>query len=495
MKKVLVRLSFFIYLGLCFWGLNRLIGADRSELFTNDMYYKEHEELYELSENSIDVLYVGSSHVYSSVSPEDIFKQHGITGYVQASANQKIWQSYYYLEEALYTQNPSVVVLDVFLALDSGTQTEAYNRMAIDMMALSPAKLKSIKTAVEKNPKEEDFLSYIFPVLRYHDRWESLEEEDYYYFMNDYRASTKGYLPRFGVIGTAFNSYDYDLSTAQAEEMDEECLFYLNKIKQLCDEKGAQLILTKFPTCWWTLNKSLTIQQWADANGVTYLDYNANEELRNMVGIDWSTDSLDGGNHLNYDGSMKMTAVMGNYLADNFAFEDKRANPDYSKWSEDFDYYKKCITNYRMADVNDMTAYLDILEENDYIIGVSINNADIGQQQDEIYTKLLNMGISEAFLQNSSGMANLCILDCGINKFEGTDVLQINYDEKIANMQIKAQSTLTNGNTKLLLTYDKKEYVKEQNGIQIFIIDPTTEKYVDMSVWQKDATGVYCRVK
>ena len=48
-----------------------------------------------------DLIFIGSSTVYSGVSPVRIYENYGITSYVLASSSQTSWNSYYVLKEAL----------------------------------------------------------------------------------------------------------------------------------------------------------------------------------------------------------------------------------------------------------------------------------------------------------------------------------------------------------------------------------------------------------
>ena len=315
--------------------------------------------IYQLDKGTLDVLYLGSSHAFSSISPEDIYKKYGITGYVQGSSCQKLWQSYYYLEEALYTQHPQVVVLDTFMALDGGAQSEAFNREAIDKLRMSPAKIKSAWTAFQMNPDGEDFISYIFPAFRYHDRWKELSRQDYEYMFLPSNAPAKGFLARFGSVSCEFNSSDYESKNPEVQPLNSLCEKNLNRIKNLCDANGIDLVLVKYPTCLWNIYNSLTLQSWADNNNVTFLDFNADEVLRNELNIDWNTESLDGGNHLNYDGAMKVSDWIGKYLADNYHFSDKRNDPQYNIWETDYNYYKKCVSNHQISSIVEFEEYLN----------------------------------------------------------------------------------------------------------------------------------------
>ncbi len=458
--------------------LGDLMSPKRYREIAVDNYHDEHLGMYEMERNTLDVLFIGSSHVFSSVSPEDIFNDYGITAYVQGSSCQKIWQSYYYLKETYYTQKPKVVVLDTFMALDGSPQTEAFNREAIDKMKLSPAKMEAIKTAVEFNSNEENFVSYLFPIFRYHDRWEELKQEDYIWFVKGKDSPTKGFLPRIGSVPATFNELDYTNELEESNVMNETCEVYLDKIKSLCEENGSTLILAKIPTCLWNQTSSSTISQWAEERKVEFLDYNAESKLREEVSIDWESDSLDGGNHLNYDGAMKFTKVFGKYLSEHFSFEDKREKPKYEKWKEDYIYYKKCVDNYMLANTADCIDYIGKLKNGDYVTLVSIGNINL--HLIDLPVKLYEeFGISEEFLEKASEKNNLLVLQNTENIVEVTGEEDVEIKDTIAGVEWNASSRVIDGKKTFSCIWNKEEFAKEQEGVYFVVWDPVTQQIVD----------------
>lgn len=68
-------------------------------------------------------------------------------------------------------ETPKVVVFNVLALKYNEPQSEAYNRMSIDGMKWSMSKVNDIKASMTD---EENFVDYIFPLLRYHSRWSEL---------------------------------------------------------------------------------------------------------------------------------------------------------------------------------------------------------------------------------------------------------------------------------------------------------------------------------
>ncbi len=474
-KKVIKMISFcsiFMYI-FCLSG--RLVQPAQMIDVAVENRHAPYEGIYELEQDSLDAVFTGSSHVFCSVSPEDIFASQGITSYVLASSCQKVWQSYYYLKDIFRRQRPKVVVLDTFMCLDAGAQSEAFNREAIDSMRLSAAKLEAIKTAVDNNPVQEDFLSYVFPVIRYHDRWECLEEGDFLWFLNDAHSRTKGYIPRMAVTGAVFHEDAYkDPSPA---ELDGVCKEYLLKIKGLCEENDAEFILVKFPTCLWNGASALAIQQFADEAGIRYLDFCADEDMRRAVDIDWSKETLDEGNHLNYDGSMKVTAFMGQYLQEHYEFTDKREDPHYQSWKEDHTYYKRCIDDHKICTVETLSGLADGLADG-YVAVISLGNVDAGMLAAEDKEALERMGIGAGQIAEAQAKGNLTILQSGSVIYQSFHDVQAEWNDLLDGNRWKTKSVRKEDGNTFSCLINGKEKVSGSGAVRIVIWDQKFHKYV-----------------
>ena len=125
------------------------------------------------------VIFIGDCEVYENFSPVEMWEKYGITSYIRGSAQQLIWQSYYLLEDALQYETPEVVVYNVQSLTHNTPQKEEYNRMTIDGMKWSHYKVECINASMLEN---ENYLDYVFPLLRYHSRITDLTKSDITYF-------------------------------------------------------------------------------------------------------------------------------------------------------------------------------------------------------------------------------------------------------------------------------------------------------------------------
>lgn len=151
-------------------------------------------EYYKAPKNN-DVIFIGDCEVYENISPVTLWQEYGITSYIRGSAQQLIWQSYYLLEETLRYETPKVVVFNVLSMKYNEPQNEAYNRMTLDGMKWSDSKAASIRASMTE---KESFISYVFPLLRFHSRWSALTKEDFRYMFSKDTVSYNGYLMQTG---------------------------------------------------------------------------------------------------------------------------------------------------------------------------------------------------------------------------------------------------------------------------------------------------------
>ncbi len=265
-----------------------------------------------------DVIFIGDCEVYETFTPPTLWEQYGITSYIRGSAQQLIWQSYYLLEETFERESPKVVVFNVYSMKYGEPQNEAYNRMTLDAMRWSPSKLAAIRASMTE---EESFLSYVFPLLRYHSRWSELSGEDFTYLFSRPTVSHNGYLMQTGVDPMMGESDPEPYFDALPEIGFE----YLEKMRLLCEKNGARLILCKAPTnhekYHWYDEWDAQIEAYAAKQGLDY--YNFIPQAKE-IGIDWTTDTYDRGMHLNVYGAEKMTAYFGRLLSDIYGLEDHR---------------------------------------------------------------------------------------------------------------------------------------------------------------------------
>ena len=275
-----------------------------------------------------DVLFVGDCEVYENFSPAVLWQDYGINSYIRGSAEQYIFQSYYLLEDAFRYEKPEVVVFNIQSLQFSEAQSEAYNRMSLEGMRWSPTKVKAIFASMKEG---EHFLDYLFPILRYHTRWSQLESTDFEYLFDTKPVSFNGYYMRVDAkpaenVPKGRPLADYSFG--------DNAWKYLDRMADLCEKEGVQLVLIKAPSLYpyWYPQWEEQVEAYAAEKGLPYLNF---LELQEETGIDYTTDTYDGGLHMNLSGAEKLSRWLGQWLMENTALTDRRGEPELSaRWEE-----------------------------------------------------------------------------------------------------------------------------------------------------------------
>lgn len=332
MKSALKIIIIIIIFILVFVFLNILLQPKYAETLVEgsmiEQYYSEPKDH--------EVIFIGDCEVYANFSPMVMYEESGIKAYVRGSSQQMIWQSYYILKETLKYETPKVVVFNVNsmrYGKDSKEVSEAYNRLTIDNMKWSKEKIQIITASMTE---EETFLSYVFPILRYHSRFDELTQEDFKYLFKSKNNTYNGFL-----INKNVKPYE-NLPTKRKlanYSFNYECYEYLDKITYLCKQNNIRLVLIKAPSLYpyWYDEYNQQIEDYAKQNNIDY--YNLLENIEE-IGIDYSVDTYDGGLHLNLDGATKLSKYFSKILSANYNLTDFTGD---SLYDMKLDEYKNSI--------------------------------------------------------------------------------------------------------------------------------------------------------
>ena len=330
-KKILISVAAVLVIVVIFGLLQALLMPK----YVTDTSGRLVGEYYD-NKGGHDVIFVGDCEVYEGFVPSVMWEEYGVTSCVRGSPQQLAWQSYYLLEEMLKYETPKVVVFNV-LALKYGEpQSEGFNRMTLDGMKWSTQKIAAINASMTE---EENFIDYLFPILRYHSRITQLEKDDFKYWFNDLDTFfDNGYLIQTGVKPMTSEQTG---RPGIIDPLPESSMAYLDKMKALCDEKGIELVLIKAPTnswgYWWYDEWEEQIVEYSNNNNIKYYNF---IPLCVEMGIDWSTDTYDEGMHLNVYGAEKLTRYFGNILVNDHGVESHKEEDIATVWNERWELYK-----------------------------------------------------------------------------------------------------------------------------------------------------------
>lgn len=295
-------------------------------------------EYYEEEDKDFDVIFVGDCEVYENFSPVTLWREYGINSYIRGSANQFIWQSYYLLEDALRYSTPKVVVFNIqslqYNTPEDEPNAEPYNRMTLEGMEWSKSKIDAINASMTK---DESMIDYIFPILRYHSRWNELSMDDVKYMFSRKKSTHNGYYMRVDVkpatnVPTGMQLTNYDFG--------DNAWKYLDKMRRLCEENGITLLLIKAPSLYpyWYPQWDEQVVEYAKQYNLRYINM---IDIKEEIGIDYTTDTYDAGLHMNLSGAEKCATYLGRILSEELEVPDKRTDEKYQRiWERNIEEYE-----------------------------------------------------------------------------------------------------------------------------------------------------------
>lgn len=308
-------------------------------------YYRE--------KNPHEVLMVGDCELYENFSPVTMWKNYGITSYIRGSAQQLTWQSYYLLKDALRYEKPDVVVFNVLELKYNRPQRETYNRMTIDGMKWSRDKVGIINASMKKS---ENFVDYLFPLLRYHSRITKLSRDDFRYFASDITRTTAGYYMRVDV--DPYQDGIWEEEKPSDMKLGSNAMGYLDRIRKLCDDNGIKLLLVKAPSKspLWYDEWEEQIRDYADKYHLDYINF---LEKADEIGIDYNKDTYDEGLHMNLSGAEKCGDYLGRFLSEKYGLKSMKGN---KKISADWKAKEKFYNDMRDRQYKELEEYGEVRE-------------------------------------------------------------------------------------------------------------------------------------
>ena len=318
MKKMKTALSVIAVL-LVFVAVFCLVTQLLTPKYMTDLVEGSMISQYYRESGNHDVVFIGDCEVYANYSPMEMYRSQGITAYIRGTSQQLIWQSYYVLKETLKYETPKAVVFNVNAMRYGEPVKEAFNRLTIDQMRWSEEKIGIIQASMTE---EEDFLSYVFPILRYHSRFDELTQEDWEYFFKVKDNTYNGYLVNKNINPVGALPAKRPLADYQFADI---CYDYLDKITALCKENGVELILVKAPSLYpyWYEQYDEQMAEYARENGLAYYNFAACIE---EIGLDFQVDTYDAGLHLNHTGAEKLSRYFARILAEDHQIPDRRTD-------------------------------------------------------------------------------------------------------------------------------------------------------------------------
>ena len=367
-------------------------------------------------EDTIDVLFLGTSRTAFSASPWLLWEEYGIAAYSLGVEQQPATVSAYLLEEALKSQDIKAVAIEV-MGLDRDRDyddQETYTRENFDNMPLTWEKIKAAWQICSEST-EQTFSSFIFPLLRFHDRWNNLSQENF--ADQNVPSRTKGAIASFVRSGVDSFSNPFPQSTGEPYQPPEESSEGLEQIIKICEENEIELVLYVSPNSRWTKEKADFYEQVAQENeNVHFINFNT-EEMIEEIGFDIQTDYVDAGTHVNYYGAQKMMRVVGQYLSEELQLPDHRGDSDYASWDDCVYYVEWQEKIAQLKQAQTIEECLELLTDSRFSFAIAVCDDAAGAMSPQVYELLRATGLGAPF-EDGYRNSYIAVVDKGTVVYE-----------------------------------------------------------------------------
>lgn len=438
------------------------------------------QQYYDLPKHKVELLFLGNSQISCGIDSVSLYQNNGILSFAQGGGSNPLLVNYYFLLDVLKQQNIKAVAVDVSAIYNSDNEFDAAYRKNLDGMRLSVNKLAAIRDYIkyiptpenEKAKPHETYITYLLNLLNYHSRWNELDKIDFDREMLD-GIHFNGFYATETYWEPAVKYQTFILNDKQKPHDDwirEEQVQYLVKIIQKCQAENIELLLIKTPKRSWTKPAHEYAQRIADENGVTFIDFNEDENLK-AIDYDYYQDMRDK-DHLNTRGAQKLTAYLGDYFTQRLSFTDYR---DSGVLSQEFlDAYERRIKRCYLNSSNSAQRYLTELSGKDYTVTFqsdgNLSTKAFREIQEELYALGLTVKLSD--LKKKNYMA---VINNGAVEYEEASKDELYYKLSLMSKNdVKLYCSQEENTTRVYGT----KYNFAQGGLRICVFENATGEFI-----------------
>lgn len=322
------------------------------------------EEFYSKQDNTIDSIYFGSSVTQRAFVVPVAFHEYGLTSYSLACGTQPFVLTKYLMQEALKTQSPKLFIVELKGTCKNADDLwDAGVRRVIDNIKPSRTRIEAIKAITEyaktgDNDIDTTGMSYYFPILKYHNRWNPSKQPNYFnniYYYNGYSLDA----------GLSFkirkrHTLEYSDKTIPIDPGMEKALRDLLDYCDTLTDTEVLFVAAPYESSELGMGKINYSQSIVEERGYKCLNFLPIEK-REELGLKDNT-SYYNKEHLNYYGSLKYTDYLTNYIMSNYDVSDRRNDEGSVSWQKEYDRLMHNLETIHADDYNKMLKKIEKAE-------------------------------------------------------------------------------------------------------------------------------------
>ena len=422
-------------------------------------------KFYELEDNTVDVLILGSSHAFEDFNTGTLWDEYGLSSFILAGSVQPMWNTYYYLKEALKTQTPDLIVLEGYCTTFSSEYSDD-SRIIKNNYGLkwSSDKVESLRVSSPQERWSEFFLEY----SQYHTRYKELSRDDFVKNQgNPFFKDWKG----FGCNMDTIPIEGIDVSgIEERNSLYKKTEKYYRKTIELAIDNDIPIVVVISPYVGISKEEQKIFNEASDIAGeyeVPFINCNLNYD---EIGLDWSSDAGDG-DHLNYRGNQKFSKYIGKYLVENYNLKDHRGEVKYSSWEDSASYIRQMIYDQELVESTELSTITEKLNNDNYWIFISVDGT-CNTAEASFADFFDKYGIPR---DGTNGIWFVSKDNCWNSTMDNGEY----YVRTEPHDFHLRRSSDENGNCLNEIIMDNDNYNRVENGVNIVVYDKLTEKIAD----------------
>ena len=319
------------------------------------------QTFYDLNEDTLDAVWIGTSGVDRYWLSAKAYEEHGMTVFPLSSDAMPTWLFTYVVDEIYKDQNPELIIVDLRAFCQTNTVESKDTRArrlldAMDSFSINKlrAAFRTMRSIKELDSESAAFdLSYLLSYIKYHNMW----EDDDFSLVNNTSDAKCPYMGFFMRRTLSLKPKDQKASvfkTDYFEELDPFSEQSLYEFLDYAEEKGLNVLFVNTPNHMTKkeMGRTNTICQILDKKGAKYINYCETDKKGDFTLIPEldHVDDFYNRNHVNYYGAEKFTAVFAEYLNENYDFADHRSDEAVKEhWDGVYDVIKATIKGWEEA--------------------------------------------------------------------------------------------------------------------------------------------------
>lgn len=460
MRKSIMRIACFILILCVVLGYVNKVFKIKDSGGIDDL-----TTFYELGNNTVDVLFLGSSHAFLHFNTGTLWDEYGIASYVLGGGVQPMWNTYYYLKEALKTQTPELIVLEGYSIRWAADYIDD-NRIIENNFGLhwSIDKIESIKVSAP----EERWAEFLLEYVQYHTRYTELSAADFLKNQNNRLYDDwKGFYPLM---------YTAPCEAADIRGIDDRADIYEKSERyyratiELAQMNNIPIVVVISPYPGISANEQRQYNTASDIAAEYAIPFINCNLLYDEIGIDYSTDAADAG-HLNYKGAKKFASFIGSYLKENCDISDRRGDPSYQSWERNAAYITQMNEDQVLVETYDIEQIVEKLQNPNYWVFVTVDGSCTTSDENlQSFFNILALpadGSCGIWYRNSDSWAWYSQME------EAEQYIRTVHDFCMRRAANEA------GNYTNEIIIDNVRYQKVSNGVNIVVYDTLTEQIAD----------------